>query len=321
MKSQSLEIGGGKASSAPPGNFGLGDLLGWFGRGRRSMRCSFSGGRAARRRVERCESAVGVLLEALETAASRLERFGGDEDGALSRDQLERRGGHRLEVVGLGDGRWESDRVRVRELGHGVDHVAAVVLEGGDGIGVGLGDEGAMSLDELAVGKGDSSTFGLTTLAPDLAFALFVIAFDLVGRELVEEGRVVVGFGAEGLEKGGEELASKVFVLDGNALDVAEDAERFGVDVDLLANRVGDGGAEKGNDVSFAKLSGASLRLRAHRNSPERPSSAANVSANASGELRESEMSHSNLSTSCRLSRVMSSCNREALVLSTPFPR
>lgn len=265
VKSKSLEVDGRRTSCDLLGHLGLGDLLRRFGHGRRSMRCSISRRRAARSRVERRKSAVGVLLEALEATASRLQGFGGhgNEDGALSRDELERRRGHRLEVGGFGDWRRESEGVRVRELGHGVDHVAAVVLEGGDGVGVGLGDKRAMGLDELAVGKGNTSAFRLTTLAPDLALALLVVALDLVGRELVEEGSVVVGLRAEGLEEGGEELASKIFVLNGNALDVTEDAERFGVDVDLLANRVGDSGAEKGKWLVLRVLMSSEVNTNA----------------------------------------------------------
>lgn len=134
----------------------------------------------------------------------------------------------------------------MRELGHGVDHVASVVLVRLDGLGTRLRHERAMCLDELAIGQGDASSFRLTALAADLALPLLIVAIDLVRRELVEQRGEVVRLGAEGFEDGRQELALEVLVRQWNTLGVAEDTKRLGVDVDLLPYRVGDGRAARG---------------------------------------------------------------------------
>lgn len=100
-----------------------------------------------------------------------------------------------------------------------------------------------MRADRLALGEADAAALGLPTLAADLALVLAVEALDLVGRELVEERRKVVGrVGAERVGGyGREQVATQVLLDDNAALLVAEDAQRACVELDLLADRVGDG--------------------------------------------------------------------------------
>jgi len=81
--------------------------------------------------------------------------------------------------------------------------LVAVVL---DVAGLGPRDEGAVRANRLALGEANAAALGLPPLAPDLALVLAVEALDLVGRELVEERRKVVGrVGAERVGGDGRE--------------------------------------------------------------------------------------------------------------------
>lgn len=116
--------------------------------------------------------------------------------------------------------------------------------------GRGFRYEGPVRLDVVAVRQRHAASLRLPTLATNFPLSLLVVPLDFVWRELVEERGEVLDGGAEGLEKGGEEFAAKVVVRNGEAVDVAKQAKGLDKDVDLLANRVGDGGSAGRRRVS-----------------------------------------------------------------------
>lgn len=133
----------------------------------------------------------------------------------LRGEKLERRGVARSEVGGFGREGFGNEGVRLVELGEVVRLVALDVNLEGDETGERTGDDSAVRSSRFAVGKNDSSSFRLTTLAAVLAVGLLLDAVDVVASELVEEGSELVGgFGAEGLVEGGEEFAAEVVVGD-----------------------------------------------------------------------------------------------------------
>lgn len=152
-----------------------------------------------------------------------------------------------------------------------------------------------MGAHGLAVGQSDAATLGLATFPTDLALVLAVVPLDFFGQQPIQKRRVVVGrVGAEWVGYRRQEIASQIFVANDEPLRPPKDAERLCVEVDLLADRMRDRRATGKGSVGHNEL----WKRGTHRNSPVKPSSAANASANASGELYGLLMSHSNLSTS-----------------------